>query len=282
MEEYERLRNTLKKRYEERRTGEQTLYIDQSERLKPLIDKQKETARETTEAIQQIGYDTSNALVPFVNELKKRNEQVENLQSLPFYATPGIEAIPQSTPKKDTSGFIIDLDKMLSESDIENLQDMSLPLSSEVIKQGDYDVVLERIKMLNRQCGQHTGKKSQKDEREKQMYKSRRETLEMYRISLEEQMKALKYRTGEGLQKRKRKVYKQKRGRGRPKIYPDTKYYNSPDDLWRELSKHVAAKEAGNTGLDNIVVSILDELLKIKEINKNTYDEWYHSIFSSY
>ena len=264
MEEYERVKNTLKNRYDERRTGEQTLYSDQSERLKPLIDKQKETAQ----AIQQIGQDTSNALVPFVQELKKRNEQVEQLQSFPFYDTPylGIEAIPQSTPKKDTSGFIIDLNKMLSESDIENLQDMSLPLPSQVIKDGDYDVVLERIKMLNRQCGQHTGKKSKKDEREKQMYKSRRETLEMYRISLDEQMKALEYRTGEGLRqgKRKRKECKMKRGKGRPKLYPDIKYYNSPDDLWRELSKHVAAKEAGNTGLDNIIVSILDELLNVK------------------
>src|SRR5438132_11194077 len=131
MDEYERVKNSLKNRYEERRTGEQTLYTDQSERLKPLIDKQKETAQ----AIQQIGQDTSNALVPFVQELKKRNEQVEQLQSFPFYDTPylGIEAIPQSTPKKDTSGFIIDLNKMLSESDIENLQDMSLPLPSEVI-----------------------------------------------------------------------------------------------------------------------------------------------------
>ena len=382
MDEYERVKNKLKKRYDDRRTGEQTLYIDQSERLQPLIDKQKETAKETTEAIKQIGHNTSNALLPYVNELKKRNEQVENLQSLPFYATPypGIEAIPQSTPKKDTSGFIIDLDKMLSESDIENLQDMSLPLPSEVIKQGTYDEVLQRIKMLNRQCGQytgknskkderekqiyksrrgtleiyrmsldeqmkalkyrtgeglqkrkrkvykhldkmlsesdiknlqdmrlplpsevikqgtydevlqriktlnrqcgqHTGKNSKKDEREKQIYKSRRETLKMYRMSLDEQMKALKYKTGEGLQKRKREVYKQKRGRGRPKIYPDIKHYNSPDDLWRELNKHIAAKEAGNTGLDNILVSILDELLINKEIDINTHRKWNNSLF---
>ena len=264
LSEYERVKNVLKKRYEDERTGEQSLYIDQSKLLKPLIDEQKETAR----SIQQIGQNTSNALLPYVMELKKRNEQVENLQSLPFYNTPypSIEAIPQSTPKKDTSGFIIDLNKMLSESDIENLQDMSLPLPSEVIKQGTYDEVLQRIKTLIRQCGQHTGKKSQKDEREKQIYKSRRETLEMYRMSLDEQMNALKYRTGEGL--RKRKVYKMKRGKGRPKIYPDIKFYNSPNDLMQELIKHVAAKEAGNTGLDNIIVSILDELLHIKAINK--------------
>src|SRR5687768_11475698 len=128
MDDYERVKNALKKRFEEERTGEQTLYIDQSKLLKPLIDEQRETAR----AIQQIGQDTlTNALVPYVNELKKRNEQVENLQSLPFYTDyPGIEAVPQSTPRKDTSGITMDLDKMLSDTDKENLQDMSLPLPS--------------------------------------------------------------------------------------------------------------------------------------------------------
>ena len=81
------------------------------------------------------------------------------------------------------SDFVIDLDKMLNETDRENLQDMSLPLPSEVIKQGNYEFILEQLKTLNRQCGQFTGKKSKKDENEKQIYKSRRETLEMYKLS---------------------------------------------------------------------------------------------------
>ena len=152
---------------------------------------------------------------------------------------PEIENVPQSTPKKN----VYNLDTMLNETDRENLQDMSLPLPSEVIKEGNYDLVLERIKMLNRQCGQHTGKRSKKDEREKQMFKSRRETLEMYEMSLKDQMKSLKYKTGEGL--RKRKVYKMKRGKGRPKKYPDTKFYNSvPMILCKNLNKHVSSKRS--------------------------------------
>ena len=101
----------------------------------------------------------------------------------------------------DTSGIIMGLDKMLNDTDVENLKDMSLSLPSEVIKQGTYVSVLENIKALNRQCGQCTGKKSKKDAREQEIYKSRRDTLEKYRTSLDEQMKALKYRAGEGLQK---------------------------------------------------------------------------------
>src|SRR5437867_1275625 len=78
---------------------------------------------------------------------------------LPFYNDfPRIENVPQSTPKKDVSNIVIDLDKMLSETDRGNLQDMSLPLPSEVIKQGNYEFVLEQLKTLNRQCGQFTGK----------------------------------------------------------------------------------------------------------------------------
>ena len=291
LKNYERVKNILKKRFEVEKTGEQSLYADQTKFLQPLIDEQKETSKTIA-----IGQDSlANALIPYTNELRQRNEQLDNLQALPFYnAIPKIKNVPQSTPMKDTTPSrltsssssasdvsnigVYNLDKMLNETDRENLQDMSLPLPSDVIKQGNYEFILEEIARLNRQCGQYTGKRSKKDEKEKEIYKSRRETLELYKMSLEEQMRALKYRTGEGL--RKRKLHKIKRGRGRPKKYPDTKFYNSPDELAQELNRLVVAKEAGNTGLDNIIVSALDELLNIKAITKNDYDKLYKNIFN--
>jgi len=91
-------------------------------------------------------------------------------------------------------------------------------------------------------------------------------------------MRVLKYKSGEGL--RKRKLYQLKRGRGCPKKYPDTKFYNSPDELVQELNKLVIAKEAGNTGIDNVIVSALDELLHIKAITKNVYNKLYKNIFT--
>ena len=137
---------------------------------------------------------------------------------------------------------------------------------------------VENIKALNGECGLYTCKRSKKDAREQEIYNSRRGTLEKYRTSLDEQMKALKYRSGEGLQKRK--THKMKRGKGRPKKYPDTKFYNNADDLANELTKLVTAKEAGHTGPDNIIVSALDELLDINAINKPNYDILYKNIFS--
>ena len=56
----------------------------------------------------------------------------------------------------DVSDIVIDLDKMLSETHRENLQDMSLALPSEVIRQRNYETVLKQITTLNRQCGQYT------------------------------------------------------------------------------------------------------------------------------
>ena len=80
LKDYERVKNALKKKFEVERSGEQSLYFEQSKLLKPLIEQ-----KETTKTIQHSGQDSlTNALVPFTEELRKRNEQVNNLQSLPY------------------------------------------------------------------------------------------------------------------------------------------------------------------------------------------------------
>ena len=158
---------------------------------------------------------------------------------------------------------------------------MSLRLPSEVMENGNYDDVLDKIKTLNRQYGQLTGKKSKQDEKLKEMYTSRKKTLEKYKTSILEQRSAGKYKSGEGHLKH-RSLYKLKRGRGRPKTYPDIKYYNSADDLIQELSHLVVAKNVGNTGLNNSINSVLDELLKVGGVNKDDYNTLYESIFNQY
>ena len=57
-------------------------------------------------------------------------------------------------------------------------------------------------------------------------------------------------------------------------------YYSSIEDLCSKLRELDAAKQAGNTGLDNNINSILDELLRIQAINKNDYDALYNGIFA--
>ena len=42
-----------------------------------------------------------------------------------------------------------------------------------------------------------------------------------------------------------------------------------------KLKDHLEAKEAGITTLDQSIISILDELLRIKVLNNNQYDDLY-------
>ena len=76
-----------------------------------------------------------------------------------------------------------------------------------------------------------------------------------------------------------RKLCKQKRGKGRPRKHPETIFYNSANDLCQKLDELVAAKRAGNTGLDNSINSVLDELLNIGAVDKDFYNNLFKYIF---
>ena len=59
----------------------------------------------------------------------------------------------------------------------------------------------------------------------------------------------------------------------------DVIYYNSVDDLCSRLELLCAAKRAGNTGLNNNINSILDELLNKNAIDKTEYNNLFSQIF---
>ena len=129
---YVEQRDYVKKHFEAERTGEQIQYMDQTKLLKPLL--------ETQQVIQDkivSGQDTlSNALIPFTNELRKRNELVNDLQALPFYNVPReIENVPaaHSTPIKDVIQINLD-GELLEQTHRDNLHDLGLDLPSEVQK----------------------------------------------------------------------------------------------------------------------------------------------------
>ena len=162
----------------------------------------------------------------------------------------------------------VDLDADLNETDRENLQDMSFDLPSVVFKNKTVEDVLEKIKTENRRIGQKTGKASKLDAKEIQMYESQKHTLETYR------------RIVQGLQGAKQFLSTPKKvGKGL-KTPGDVIYYPSIEDLCVKLAQLDAAKQAGNTGLDNTINSILDELLKVKAIDKNDYDALYSHFFA--
>ena len=271
---YKEQRDALRRRYEVQKTGDQTLFTEQSKLFKPLIEVQKETSKAIGDKITTNQEGLSNVLVPFTRELRKRNEQVETLQNLPYY---GIEDKPRDIIQ-------VNLDaELLGETHRENLQDMNLDLPSEVQEKGTIEETLKLIKKNNRRLGQLISDQSPAGRNvtpeDKGIYKSRKETLKIYRESVIALKGAKRFteKSGQGL--RRRKLCKMKRGRGRPRKYPDTIVYKNPNELCEKLAELVTAKEAGNTGLDNSINSILDELLNIKSINKDEYDKLFKTIF---
>ena len=81
-------RDRLKNYFEKEKIGVQNLYTDQTKLFKPLIESQKETSKDLQDKLASNQNTLSNTLVPFTNELKRRNDQLDELQSLPFYNIP--------------------------------------------------------------------------------------------------------------------------------------------------------------------------------------------------
>ena len=58
--------------------------------------------------------------------------------------------------------------------------------------------------------------------------------------------------------------------------------YNDTTNLCEKLNELVASKRRGNTGVDNNINAILDELLNTGRIDKNSYNNLFKSIFPNY
>ena len=275
---YKVQREILRNRFAADKTGDQTLLTEQTKLFQPLLQSQKQIEEKLTENQNA----TSNVLVPFVNELQKRNNLIEDSQYLPFHNEPlKIQDVPQSTPEKEKVTDLIDLDQKLDITDIENLQDMNLKLPSEVQKEKTFQDVLKAIKSERHSIGAQLGKtaKLKPSDKERQILESRKATLEKYKnlikyTQIATELFQVSKKTGRGLP-----ICKPKRSRGRPKTRPNPIIYNNPDDLVQKLDEHLIAKEAGNTGLDDVIISMLDELLRIKAINKDDYDKIYKNYF---
>ena len=280
---YAEQRDRLKNYFEKEKIGNQNLYTDQAKLFKPIIESQKESSKEIQDKIVSNQENLSNTLVPYTNELKRRNDQIEELQSLPYYNIPQeIEDAPQSTPKKE---IIIDVNgELLNQTHLENLTAMNLELPSKVQEKGTIEKTLNEIQTQKRSLGQLLGKTGEKrSEAEKEIFKSQKVALGIYEGKIKILQGAQEFiKTGKGLKKREHKPCKQKRGRGRPRKYSDTIYYESPIDLCEKLNELVASKKGGNTGVDNNINTILDELLNTGRIDQNYYNNLYKSIFPNY
>ena len=102
---------------------------------------------------------------------------------------------------------------------------------------------------------------------------SQRDTLKKYKERLEQTESANKLLASSKTEKS---------GKGLPeanKSIHEISFYSSVDDLCNRLALLCASKQAGNTGLNNNVNSILDEILRINAIDKNEYNHLYSKIF---
>src|SRR6267154_2510727 len=281
--EYRRVQNAMKEKFNKQNIGDQTQYIDQTKLFKPLIEVQNESSKSIQDKIASNQDTLSNALIPFTAEMKRRNDQVDEVQALPFNNFPKeIEDVPQSTPKK--KGFIVDtdFDQKLDDSDRENLVNLSLKLPSEVQIEGNFESVLNNVNNKIHSYKMLASDKNKKSEREglTEMYKSQKNTLMKYKnfiTRIRDDNSDFAVKSGKGF--RKRSLYKIKRGRGRPKKYPDTKMVTSADEIMDDLNILLASKNAGNTGVDNEINSALDALRKYNVINNDQYKIMYKNIF---
>ncbi|HLX54727.1 MAG TPA: hypothetical protein VKR58_12335 [Aquella sp.] len=264
IEEYKRIKETLREEYERNRTGDQDIFRQQTKVLQPLIDTTKTTQQESLSTLKAL-QESQNV----TNRELQRTQDILEQQALPALQQRQALAAPevQDSFMTPDATLQVDLDGQLNETDKENLQDLSFELPSLVFKNKNIEEALEKIKKENRRIGQYLGEKSKLSEKEKDIHISRRKTLETYRDIIK------------GLEGAKQFVSTPKRGKGLTGRI-DAIYYSSVDDLCQKLSELVAAKSAGHTGLNNQINTILDELLKIKAIDKDEYNALYKSIFA--
>ena len=277
VKDYERVKNNVKNMFIEQKLGSQQSYLDQSKLFKPITDTTKEVTKNLENKITSERENFNTTMIPMFNELTRANDQREALLQLPYYSTeiPESSTIKTSTPKR--KDVIIDLDQDFNETDRENLQDLSLPLPSEVYQSNELDKYWKQATTEMRSLAQFTGKRSKRTDIEKEMYESKKNTVTKYKQRLKGIIDAEKLPrvTGKGL---KKKFVRQKRKRGRPKSSKSI-VYKDGDDLTEKLGEYVAAYKAGNNGVEETIQDILDELLNIKAINKNEYDQIYKNLF---
>lgn len=258
---YNQQKDYLRKKFESERTGEQDLLYENTKLFKPVLTSQQQIQDKISEG--------QNILQPFTQELQRRNDLMETSQYLPFYQAPMVEDVPRySTPQKPV--IYVDPDKDLNTTDRENLDDLSLDLPSVVQQRGSFDNVFKQIKTKNKEIGQHLGKNSKKSDKEKEILESQKQTLKKYKNAIRDLQGAEQFITkkGEGIRRVNQK-------RGRPRKYPAVFQYRDATDLIYKLQEYITAKDAGNTGLDNTIISMLDELLHTKVISKSEYDNLY-------
>ena len=294
--EYKRLKQTLRDRFESEKTGDQSLLEKQTKKYKPLLTSQQEISKTMQDVANQIvesqseGQAAMQPLLPLLQNIQRAQLAAPGQpgqQALAMAMSPSQYATPQTSLTGQASGqdsishipipigpassrkdiIKVNLDEGLDQHDIDNLNDMKLPLPSKVYQNDVVSETLSKIKTHNKSIGQYLGigPSSKSISKEAKIsLESQKNTLKKYKTLIENTESAKKLIST-------RKTDKQKTGTGVtniPSAVHEISFYSSVDDLCNRLALLCAAKEAGNNGLDNNINSILDELLQVNAIDK--------------
>ena len=179
------MKQTLRDRFENEKTGDQNLFEEQTKKYKPLLTSQQEISNAMQEAAKQIvqsqneGQTALQPLLPLLQNIQRTQiaQQIaaprRQLPSLPSaimtpsnYATPQASSSGQDvktthipvlvSARKDI--MTVDFDNQLDISDFNNLKSLNLLKPSEVFKSNTIVETLDSIKTHNRAIGQKLGK----------------------------------------------------------------------------------------------------------------------------
>ena len=267
---YSKVKNEVKEMFKDEKVGRQETYENQSELFKPIINTTKESIEKIVDEKKSLNNflalrgntDRSGQLLTQDQQLALR-QAIQDMSGLSdVFSEP-----KESTPKVPR----VDLNRGFDTSDIENLQDLSLPLPHEAFTNIDeIPEILKEVKTKIKSLAQEfrEDRLSKKSDKEKEIYDSQRKTLDKYKLRLK-YIQESKHVVGEG---KKKKLVKKKCGRGRPRTNY-TIVYKDANDLIQKLEEYLAAYHAGNNGVYNTIITILDELLNNKIICKDTHDK---------
>ena len=303
--EYKRLKQTLRDRFESEKTGDQSLLEEQTKKYKPLLTSQQEISKTMQDVANQNSRKSERrtscnaAFVTAITEYAKStnsSSRTTRTTSVSYgYVSITVRHssnVPDGhASSQDSTSHIpvpvssrkdvikVNLDKGLDQHDIDNLNDMKLPLPSKVYQNNVISETLSKIKTHNKSIGQYLGigPSSKSISKEAKIsLESQRATLKKYKDLIHNTESAKKLIST-------RKTDKQKTGTGVtniPSAVHEISFYSSVDDLCNRLALLCASKDAGNNGLNDNINSILDELLRVNAIDKSEYNHLYSNIFN--
>ena len=205
--EYKRLKQTLRDRFESEKTGDQTLFEEQTKKYKPLLSSQQEISKTMQDVANQIvesqneGQTALQPLLPLLQNMQRAQIAAPGQpgqQALAMAMSPSQYATPQTSltghaSSQDSTSHIpvpvssrkniikVNLDSHLDQQDIDNLNDMKLPLPSKVFETDSIAQTLQSVKSHNKSIGQYLGT----GPASKSVSKDAKATLESHKATLQ-------------------------------------------------------------------------------------------------